>query len=274
MAWWAGFEGWISGFDYNGNEAFHGWEQKINDNGVLYYVKNENQLTSWSHPYLDKVFQTIDFSFSDVKYAAYRTALKLRTLQTQLGLHWINIESLKETLPPVEDESGDLFMTYKQGLEFIEKTLGFSQDEEVSVEIIPLAADLILNLLAKLYDRGHSGKLVPRCLQNALIALCGSKLGDKYKFLCARLPKLNGDILREHITCLIDDLMQIPYILKEGLAFGIDVAAAVDSCLNHAQCNEISSVSSDSVFSWLCCEPQTLVWLPTLHRMIATEKGN
>jgi hypothetical protein len=34
-----------------------------------------------------------------------------------------------------------------------------------------------------------------------------------------------------------------------------------------------SGVTEDEFLKWLSKEPQTIVWLPTFHRMIAAEKG-
>ncbi|GFS13582.1 dystrophin [Elysia marginata] len=203
------------------DEAFQGWEQKINETGVIYYVK-------------------------------------------------FSVENLTETFPSAGNETETQYMTYEQALELIEKTLLLSQQGDIDREGVPRLADLIVNLIANLCDRSHSGKLVPRCVQTFLIALCGSTLSEKYKFLCKQIRQQDGKIPREQITYLIADLMQIPYLLKDSLAFGIDVGAAVDSCLNN--CKESESVSPEDLFSWLCREPQTLVWLPTLHRITATEK--
>jgi hypothetical protein len=34
------------------------------------------------------------------------------------------------------------------------------------------------------------------------------------------------------------------------------------------------SISEDMFYSWLLKEPQTLVWLPTFHRVAASESSN
>ncbi|GFN95203.1 dystrophin [Plakobranchus ocellatus] len=260
-------------FETYHDELCHGWEQKVNSNGVIYYVNDELHKTSWNHPYLDKVFKDLAFLFAEIKYAAYRTALKLRTLQLQFGLEKITVQGLKETFLLGSEGDGDETepLTYEQMLLLIEKSLLSSRGLNTGEENVSQTADLILNFMANIYDKGHSGKLGPRCIQNALAALCGSKLHEKYKFFCIRLQNQHGKIPRENLTHLIDDLMQIPGIVKEGRAFGIDVAAAVDSCFSKSQCVEAEDVSQDCFLAWLCQEPQTLVWLPTLHRLIATQ---
>ncbi|CAG5122066.1 unnamed protein product, partial [Candidula unifasciata] len=60
------------------------WEAKQNDRGVIYYVNSTKQTTSWNHPYFNKVLEDLG-QYKNIKYAAYRTSLKLRYLQSHIG---------------------------------------------------------------------------------------------------------------------------------------------------------------------------------------------
>lgn len=44
-------------------------------------------------------------------------------------------------------------------------------------------------------------------------------------------------------------------------------------CLPQAGGSNNEKVSYEGFYSWLMLEPQTLVWLPTFHRILATETG-
>ena len=44
-------------------------------------------------------------------------------------------------------------------------------------------------------------------------------------------------------------------------------------CFHFLQGNNENSVSEDTFYQWLQKEPQTLVWLPTFHRVATTESG-
>ncbi|XP_005105113.1 dystrophin [Aplysia californica] len=260
----------IFGTDYE--IVSHGWEAKQNVKGVVYYVNSALQITSWNHPFLDKVLKELD-EYGDVKYAAYRTAMKLRILQTHLGLSWITIEGMKHVFPLSFVEEDDLTMTVNCGEAsgLLYRLLEFSDKRHQHTADYERATDLVLNFLLNLYDTNRSGKLVLRSMRNALTALCPSKLCDKYRYFFAGLRDGSGRISREKFLYFIDDLMQITDTIKESTAFGRNLTAAVDSCFKLETSSSPLTVSEDTFYSWLLKEPQTLVWLPTLHRVIATE---
>ena len=68
-------------------------------------------------------------------------------------VHLISLDGLKEIFPVVEDETVTQFVSYERALELVEKTLYFSQQRGISVENIQSASDLLVNLIANLYDR-------------------------------------------------------------------------------------------------------------------------
>ncbi|CAL1545226.1 unnamed protein product, partial [Lymnaea stagnalis] len=117
----------------------------------------------------------------------------------------------------------------------------------------------------------RAGKLVFRSIGNALTALCKAKLNDKYKYFFTHLKDEENKVRKESLLFFIKGLIEITGIIKESLAFGTSAMAAVDSCLKSACTPESDWVSEEDFYSWLLQEPQTFVWLPTLHRVQATE---
>ncbi len=64
--------------------------------------------------------------------------------------------------------------------------------------------------------------------------------------------------------------MQIPKLLGEVAAFGgSNVEPSVRSCFERVKFAH--EVSLKAFLEWLKCEPQSLVWLPVLHRVAAAE---
>jgi len=57
-----------------------GWERSETTNGIPYYINHETERTQWDHPEMVSLMEEIE-SFSNIKYAAYRTAMKLRVIQ-------------------------------------------------------------------------------------------------------------------------------------------------------------------------------------------------
>lgn len=76
-------------------------------------------------------------------------------------------------------------------------------------------------------------------------------------------------ISSKNLTAFLQDLSQLPDLLQEGAIFGGDVTATVNSCINMADSSV--GISEDQFYSWLLKEPQTLVWIPTFHRLAASE---
>ncbi|CAG5122065.1 unnamed protein product, partial [Candidula unifasciata] len=114
------------------------------------------------------------------------------------------------------------------------------------------------------------GKICTRSLKNALITMSCSRLTEKYQHFFTSVSDEDQSISKEKLFLLLDDLIQIPYAIKEGASFGRNIAGTVDSCFKAGN-SPSGKVTIECFYRWLAQEPQTLVWLPTLHRVIATE---
>ncbi|KAH9523440.1 hypothetical protein Btru_040023 [Bulinus truncatus] len=252
-------------------ESYRGWEAKQNSQGVIYYVNNELRITSWNHPYLKHIFDKLEDCYDFVKYAAYRTSLKLRALQIQTGLIWMNARAIQQVLTSSMLENCEDTISYNHAILVIEKILQQSDCAHQHEAEIPIAAEIILSFIKNLYDLDHCGKLSCKSLGTALTVLCSAKLKEKYKNIFTILKDKQNHITKKEFTKFIDDIIKITVLVKESQAFGNSVRAAVTSCFKFASRSNIDWINEESFYSWLIQEPQTLIWLPTLHRIQATE---
>lgn len=76
---------------------------------------------------------------------------------------------------------------------------------------------------------------------------------------------------------LLHDLIQIPRFLGEAAYFGgSNIEPSVRSCFTPSNSGNKkaglkSEIESSDFLSWLQLEPQSLVWLPVMHRLIASD---
>ena len=79
-----------------------------------------------------------------------------------------------------------------------------------------------------------------------------------------------GQLDSRRLARLLRRLLQLPGQLAEAAAFGPDqVAGAVSSCL--ASAAAAAGLGEQQLLDWLRAEPQTVVWLPVLHRVAGAE---
>lgn len=72
------------------------------------------------------------------------------------------------------------------------------------------------------------------------------------------------------LAVLLHDLVQVPRLLGEVAAFGgTNIEPSVRSCVERA--GNKTEIESIDFLSWLQQEPQSIVWLPVLHRLLTAE---
>lgn len=83
----------------------------------------------------------------------------------------------------------------------------------------------------------------------------------------------NGTVGDRQLALLFHDLIQIPRLLGEVASFGgSNVEPSVRSCLEkEGQLRK--HIESADFLSWVQREPQSLVWLPVLHRLATAESA-
>lgn len=112
---------------------------------------------------------------------------------------------------------------------------------------------------------------------------------EKYRFLFRLIADPERKVDQRKLGLLLHDCIQVPRQLGEVAAFGgSNIEPSVRSCLERAGISQPDqngaaningstgelpeiTIEAQHFLGWLQHEPQSLVWLPVLHRLAAAE---
>ena len=272
------------------NERFNrvlpsGWERGVTDEKIPYYLNHASEETQWDHPEFTSLMANL-LEMNSVKYSAYRLALKLRKVQQRLCLDLLDVEAAVFAF----NEHGLTQERHDMAIRVPEMTIVLSsmfvalKREEPSEVDVSLCVDLCLNWLLNVFDSGRVGEIRVLAFKIGILILCRGPLTEKYLHLF-KLVATSKRVSPRQLGLLLHDTMQIPKYLGEVAAFGgSNVEPSVQSCfLATKKSKESSSKSKEKArqvldtidgkhfLRWLHNEPQSLVWLPVLHRLASAE---
>ncbi|KIH56842.1 zinc finger, ZZ type [Ancylostoma duodenale] len=246
------------------------WQRAISKTNQLpYYIDHTTEKTQWEHPVWVEMSKELS-QFNRVKFIAYRTAMKLRALQKRLCLDLVDIPMLEKCFSRLAGLSNE----ESPGLEGMVSSLLplFEQlhaKHPQMVRSVALAVDLCINFLLNLFDPSRDGLLRVLSFKIALVVFSNAQLEDKYRFLF-NLVAQDGQADQKHVALLLYDLIQIPKLVGEAAAFGgSNVEPSVRSCFEMVRLSP--SISIGPFLEWLKQEPQSVVWLPVMHRLATAE---
>ncbi|XP_021256426.1 dystrotelin isoform X2 [Numida meleagris] len=209
-------------------------------------------------------------AFNDIQSSVYRTALKLRSLQSLCQLDLIDVYLIQHVLSSERRQREKQISLKVQQLSGMLKELFERARLEKPGQVDPRAAKFTLSLLEAMYDRSGTGYIKTRSAAAALIALSGDTPLAKYRAFFEFYAVPDGKkalITRNALRCLRTDLNQIPAIVGESCTLSC-VEIATHSCF-HGVLN--SGIVEEKFLSWLRSGPALLQWLPTCYRLSATE---
>ncbi|XP_037531441.1 dystrophin-related protein 2 [Nematolebias whitei] len=176
------------------------WERAISPNKVPYYINHQAQTTCWDHPKMTELYQALA-DLNNIKFSAYRTAMKLRRVQKALRLDLVALSDLVDVFREQELQQGEHVMDVVEVIHGLTALYEKLEEERSILVNIPLCVDMCLNWLLNVYDRW-----VERSLSRQTIKAPGKPAIEVSHFL-----------------------------------------------------------------EWTSLEPQSMVWLPVLHRVAAAE---
>eukprot|EP00058_Branchiostoma_floridae_P014927 XP_002600415.1 hypothetical protein BRAFLDRAFT_129067 [Branchiostoma floridae] len=208
------------------------------------------------------------YGLNDIKYAAYRMAMKLRAVQKICDLHFVDLKTVvsvfeRHNLRGHRDSVVDVMDLY----DIISDIFVMSNKDRPDFIDIELASDLTLNWILNVYDTNRTGCIRVPSVKVGLVVLCSGLLSEKYTYLFQLFSDHSGMMSRKSLSGLLQDMLQMTDQLYERPSFG-SVSAGVASCLEGTLG---TGVTEDHFLQWLMAEPQTVVWLPTLHRVASAE---
>ncbi|XP_053486389.1 dystrophin-related protein 2 isoform X2 [Ictalurus furcatus] len=247
------------------------WERAISPNKVPYYINHQAQTTCWDHPKMTELYQALA-DLNNIKFSAYRTAMKLRRVQKALKLDLLKLTSIAEVFREQDLQHSEYMMDVVEVIHIL-TALYEKLEEERSVLInIPLCVDMCLNWLLNVYDSGRNGKMRVLSIKMGIVSLCNADIKEKYRYLFRQACESNGLMDQKHLSLLLHEAVQIPRQLGEVAAFGgSNVEPSVHSCFRMAPGKP--SIEVTHFLDWVSLEPQSMVWLPVLHRVTMAESA-
>ncbi|XP_048345233.1 utrophin isoform X2 [Sphaerodactylus townsendi] len=245
------------------------WQRSVSHNKVPYYINHQTQTTCWDHPKMTELFQSLA-DLNNVRFSAYRTAIKIRRLQKALCLDMLDLNATNEAFIQHKVYQNDQLLSVQDVVSCL--TTIYSQMEEKHKELVnvPLCVDMCLNWLLNVYDTGRTGKIRVQSLKIALMSLSKGLLEEKYRYLFKEVAGPTEMCDQRQLGLLLHDAIQIPRQLGEVAAFGgSNIEPSVRSCFQ--QNNNKPEINVKQFIDWMHLEPQSVVWLPVLHRVAAAE---
>ncbi|XP_037000807.2 utrophin isoform X1 [Artibeus jamaicensis] len=245
------------------------WQRSISHNKVPYYINHQTQTTCWDHPKMTELFQSLA-DLNNVRFSAYRTAIKIRRLQKALCLDLLELNTTNEVFKQHKLNQNDQLLSVPDVINCLTTTYDGLEQMHKDLVNVPLCVDMCLNWLLNVYDTGRTGKIRVQSLKIGLMSLSKGLLEEKYRYLFNEVAGPTEMCDQRQLGLLLHDAIQIPRQLGEVAAFGgSNIEPSVRSCFQ--QNNNKPEISVKEFIDWMHLEPQSMVWLPVLHRVAAAE---
>ncbi|XP_029463240.1 dystrophin-related protein 2 [Rhinatrema bivittatum] len=246
------------------------WERAISPNKVPYYINHQAQTTCWDHPKMIELYQTLA-DLNNIKFSAYRTAMKLRRVQKALRLDLVTLTMASEVFTEHELQPSEHVMDVVEVIHCLTAMYERLEEERGILVNIPLCVDMSLNWLLNVFDSGRSGKVRALSFKTGIVCLCGTEVKEKFQYLFGQVSSPSGVCDQRHLSALLHEAIQVPRQLGEVAAFGgSNVEPSVHSCFRFG--DGTSSIEVSQFLEWVSLEPQSMVWLPVLHRVTIAEQ--
>ncbi|KAM3931893.1 utrophin isoform 2-T2 [Leptodactylus fuscus] len=264
------------------------WQRSVSLNKVPYYINSysedcykplspklhsrnshQTQTTCWDHPKMTELFQSLG-DLNNVRFSAYRTAMKIRRLQKTLCLDLLELGTTHSIFKQHELNQNQQLLSVPEIINILTTIYDGLEEKNKDLVNVPLCVDMCLNWLLNVYDTGRTGKIRVQSLKIGLTSLSKGLLEDKYKYLFKEVSGAADTCDQKQLGLLLHDAIQIPRQLGEVAAFGgSNIEPSVRSCFQHAQ--NKPEISVKQFIEWMRLEPQSMVWMPVLHRVAAAE---
>ncbi|XP_068575388.1 dystrophin isoform X3 [Cebidichthys violaceus] len=245
------------------------FEQGVSPNNVPYYINHQTQTTCWDHPKMAELYQSLA-DLNNVRFSAYRTAMKLRRLQKALCLDLLSMPMACEVFDQHGLKQNEQLLDISLLVTCLTSLYQRLEQSHSHLVNVPLCVDMCLNWLLNVYDTGRTGKIRTLSFKTGIISLCKAHLEDKYRFLFRQVASATGFCDQRRLGLLLHDSIQIPRQLGEVASFGgSNIEPSVRSCFQFA--NNKPELEAAMFLDWMRLEPQSMVWLPVLHRVAAAE---
>ncbi|XP_055495940.1 LOW QUALITY PROTEIN: utrophin [Leucoraja erinacea] len=246
------------------------WQRAVSHNNkVPYYINHQIQSTCWDHPKMTELFHSLG-DLNNVRFSAYRTAMKIRRLQKALCLDLLELNTAHRIFEQHKLVQNERLLNVTEVINCLTTIYDGLEQNHKDLVNVPLCVDMCLNWLLNVFDTGRSGRIRVLSLRFGLMCLSKGLLEEKYKYLFKQLTGPIDECDQRSLSLLLHDAVQIPRQLGEVASFGgSNIEPSVRSCFQYAQ--NKSEINAKLFVEWMRLEPQSMVWLPVLHRVAAAE---
>ncbi|KAG8175690.1 hypothetical protein JTE90_011577 [Oedothorax gibbosus] len=210
-------------------------------------------------------------NYDVIKFATYRTALKLRFIQKKANMHlldiWNIIEAFRENGLNALDSRLELTVPRLETLVHaiyyqLNKRMPLSQ--QIDVEH---SSAVIVNWLLATYDPEETGIVRVFSVKIALAIICSGKITDKLRYIFSLISDVNGNLVFSKFVDFLKEAMGLPCSVFESPSFFF-----TDS-LPRTIFDGQSVVTVNNFLEVLLSDPgpQCLMWFPLIHRMASVE---
>eukprot|EP00043_Microstomoeca_roanoka_P015374 m.153900 g.153900 ORF g.153900 m.153900 type:complete len:1091 (+) comp16246_c2_seq1:79-3351(+) len=259
-----------------GDRLPEGWEKAVTDDGTPYYINHSTRETQWTDPRLEACLRELS-CHDDIRLAVYRTASKMRDFQVYTRMSKVHLADVLNAFYALEYTSHN-----PRGQP---DTLRADEMATVLLEIFaklpnPMSyVEIMVSWLLHTFDKDRTGRVPLLSMKLALSTLCSSWLEEKYRYAFGLLDSnIDGMITREQLAYYINVTLQMLKPIREAWPFGCTpeaVQSAVDACCQlereRSNVRDAMLISLETFVTWSMQEPRCLIWIPTLHRIAATE---
>ncbi|XP_076156268.1 utrophin-like [Alosa pseudoharengus] len=247
------------------------WQRAVTQNNVPYYINHELQTTTWDHPKVTQLFHSMA-DLNHVRFSAYRTAMKTRRLQKALCLDLLDLGMAQSVFDQHQLTQNGEYLDVADIVSCLGSIYSRLEQKHPDLVNMPLCVDMCLNWLLNVYDTGRSGKVRALSMKIGLLSLSKGHLEDKYKYLFCQVVAPGESCDQRGLALLLSASLQIPQQLDEASAFGEgNVEPSVRSCLQLVGSD--GEIDLEQFVDWMQLEPQAMVWLPVLHRVVSAESA-
>ncbi|CAF1134071.1 unnamed protein product [Adineta ricciae] len=218
----------------------------------------------------DTIVKKLD-TLSAIKFAAYRVACKLRVLQKYLKLTYVDYNVLVRAFNTHQIQFGveTKYISIDEARQVLTAAYQLISTYHFNALSVQDTVETLLTFLCEILDVKPNEDLDLNSFKIILFALSNAKLPEKYRCFFRQITSPNVIASQVKLTELLEILLKLPNYFDDVESFHTDsIPACVQSCLDHTH---DGIIREDIFVNWMGREPQTLVWLPTLHRLMATE---
>uniref|UniRef100_A0A672KC88 EF-hand domain-containing protein n=1 Tax=Sinocyclocheilus grahami TaxID=75366 RepID=A0A672KC88_SINGR len=112
---------------------------------------HQTQTTCWDHPKMAELYQSLA-DLNNVRFSAYRTAMKLRRMQKALCLDLLGMSAVCEAFEQHNLKQNEQFMDIMQVINCLTSIYDRLEQQHSSLVNVPLCVDMCLNWLLNVYD--------------------------------------------------------------------------------------------------------------------------